>query len=291
MTGVDGSRRGRQRARRRVPVRTRVLLFLLLAGAMVAVLAPLIAPYDPDMIRAGPPFDGPGRDHLFGTDQLGRDLFSRVVFGARISMIVACVVVSVSMVLGIALGLVLGYFGGVVDLAVSRVLDVAFAFPSLLLALAVTTLLGPGLRTVLLALVIIFVPTIARLVRGVTIAERKRGYVDAARVAGASHGRVMALHILPSLASPLFVVASNTAAVAILAEAALSYLGFGVQAPTPSWGRLLTENQLFLTTHAHLVLIPGAVISVFVLVINLIGDDLRDYLDPRQRAMMPEETS
>jgi peptide/nickel transport system permease protein len=206
-----------------------------------------------------------------------------VVAGARISVVIAVVVTAASMAIALPLGLVIGYRGGTLDFVAGRGLDVLFAFPGLLLALLLSTVLGPGLTTVAIALVIIYVPVITRFVRGAVASERSRDYVSSARVAGATMPRILIRHIAPNIMSPVVVLATSIMSFTVLAEAALSYLGLGAQPPTASWGKMLTENSDYLSTASYLVIIPGAAIAVLVLALNLLGDGLRDHLDPRYR--------
>jgi peptide/nickel transport system permease protein len=264
-------------------LRLAVALGMLVSALVVAALAPLIAPHDPAAMNVGPPLQPPSFDHLLGTDAYGRDQLSRIVYGARISVSIALAVALSSTVIGIPLGLVIGYVGGTLDYLSSRVLDIFFAFPSLLLALVLSTLLRPGLKTVTIALVIVYAPIATRFVRGAVVAERSREYVTAASVAGASSARILVRHILPNIISPILVLISSIMAFTILAEAGLSYLGFGAQPPTSSWGKMLTESASYLNLAPYLVVFPGLAITYLVLALNLAGDGLRDTFDPRQR--------
>ncbi|MEN3284490.1 MAG: peptide/nickel transport system permease protein [Solirubrobacteraceae bacterium] len=256
---------------------------MLIFVAAVAILAPVIEPYDPAKQAVGAPLQSPTPAYPAGTDAFGRDQLSRLIAGAQISVMVAVIVALVSVLLGGALGLVLGYRGGRIDFVVGRVLDVAFSFPDLLLALVLSAILGAGLKTVTIALCIIYIPVATRFVRGVVTAERAKDYVSAARVTGASPLRIMFRHIVPNIVSPVLVLATSIMAFSILAEAALSYLGFGSQPPTSSWGKMLSENIAYVSTEAYLVIIPGLAITFVVVALSLLGDGLRDYLDPRQR--------
>jgi peptide/nickel transport system permease protein len=263
--------------------RALIALPVLALMAVVALFAPLIEPHDPAQLNVGPPLQLPSLEFPMGTDGFGRDQLSRVIAGARISVGVALVVAGAAVAIGFPLGLIVGYAGGRLDFAVGRVLDVMFAFPSLLLALVLSAILGPGLRTVIIALIIVYVPIVARFVRGAVATERQREYVFAARIAGASPARIVMRHIVPNTISPLLVLTTAIMAFTVLAEAALSYLGFGTQPPTSSWGKMLTENQTYVATEPYLVIFPGVAITLLVLALNLLGDSLRDHLDPRQR--------
>ena len=271
---------GRRLAANRLVLGGLVLCLLLV---LVALLADVIAPYDPVALNVRHRQEAPSAQYLFGTDRLGRDILSRVIHGTRSSLRVAVTSVTVALLAGGLLGLVGGYFGGLVDLAIGRVLDVFFSFPVLLLAIAIAAMLGPGLGNAALAIAIVYTPLFARVVRGPVISERHREYVEAARVLGASHPRIVARHVLPNVVSPMIVQASASFSHAILIEAALSYIGLGTQPPTPSWGTMLSEGRTFLETAPWMSIFPGAAIASAVLAFNLLGDGLRDALDPTLR--------
>jgi peptide/nickel transport system permease protein len=256
-----------------------VVLFIVI----VAIGASWFAPHDPNQIAVGPYLEGPSWDHPAGTDNLGRDQLSRIIAGATISIKVAVVVAAVSMSIGLLIGLYVGYFQGIADFVVGRILDTMFAFPALLLALVLTTVRGASISTVMIALTIVYIPSVIRLVRSLVLAERERDYVRAALVTGAGHSRIVWLHIAPNIASPLIVLATSIMSVAVLAEASLSYLGFGAQPPSSSWGRMLTEGSPYVTEKPYLVIFPGFAIVILVLGLNLWGDALRDHLDPKSR--------
>ena len=256
---------------------------MLLVAVFVAIFASVIAPYDPARLGAGPPKTPPTLAYPLGTDQFGRDQLSRIIFGTRISVGVALIVVAGSFLAGFPLGLATGYKGGRFDYITGRALDVVFAFPTILLALVLATLLSPSLQTAVIALIIVYIPIVSRFVRGAVKSERVRDYVVAARVAGASPLWIVVRHIVPNIASPLLVLASSIMAFTVLAEAGLSYLGFGAQPPTSSWGKMLTENSAYFATDPYLALFPGIAIMLLVLALNLLGDGLRDHLDPRYR--------
>jgi peptide/nickel transport system permease protein len=261
-------------------VRTTAGSSMLSFAAVFALFAPLIAPFDPNRLAVGARLTGPSMSHLLGTDQFGRDEFSRIVYGARISVGVAMTVGAVALAIGLPLGMIIAYRGGWLDAIASRVLDALFSFPAILLALALTTILGPGLNTVVVALIVIYTPIVARFVRGAMLVEKGNDYITAAKIAGAPSLRIMRREILPNIVSPVVVLATSIMAFTILAEAALSYLGFGSQPPSSSWGRMLTESTPYFTTAPYLALFPGFAITFLVLALNLLGDGLRDQLDP-----------
>jgi peptide/nickel transport system permease protein len=253
---------------------------LTLVLIVIALGADHIAPYDPLALNARHRLEAPSADFRFGTDRLGRDELSRVVFGARSSLGVAAASVSVALLVGTLLGLVAGYFGGGADLVIGRVMDVFFSFPVLLLAIAIAAMLGPGVRNAALAIAVVYTPLFARVVRAPVISERHRDYIDAARVIGAAHPTIITRHILPNVASPIIVQASSALSAAILIEAALSYIGLGTQPPAPSWGTMLSEGRTFLETAPWMSIFPGLAIALAVLAFNLLGDGLRDAFDP-----------
>ncbi|MCA1647204.1 MAG: ABC transporter permease subunit [Chloroflexi bacterium] len=259
---------------------------MLLVAAIVAVAGPLMLAYPYDLMGAGPPVEPMSPAHLMGTDQFGRDQFSRVVWGTRISLGVPLAVLAGAVGLGLPLGLLIGYARGLIDNVLSRALDVLFAFPVLLLVLVLATLLGPGLTTATLALVIVYIPVVARLVRGAVIVESEREYIVSARVAGATPARIVVRQILPSITSPVLVLATSIMAFSILAEAAISFLGVGAQPPASSWGKMLTDSSPYYSTAPYLAVFPGLAIVYLVLALNLLGDGLRDQLDPHSLSSM-----
>ena len=263
---------------------------LVLAGALLVALmlglalaADLLAPYDPIGMNVTGALRGPSTSHWFGTDRFGRDVLSRVIYGSRISLWVGLVSVGAAAGIGTLIGLASGYFGGWFDHVSSRLMDVLFSFPSLLLAIAVAAMLGPGVNNAIIAIVVVYAPLFSRVARGSVLAERGRDYVDAARVAGGSNARILRLHILPNILSPLMVQASISISHAILVESYLSFLGLGTQPPTPSWGTMLNEGRTFLEVAPWASIFPGLGIMAAVLGFNLLGDGLRDVLDPRSR--------
>jgi peptide/nickel transport system permease protein len=250
-------------------------------AAIAAVIGPAIAPFDPASQELSLRLAGPSRTHLFGLDELGRDIFTRVLAGARISFLVGLTVVSVSATVGTLLGAVAGYFGGLTDDVISRVVDVLLAFPGLLLAIALVAVLGPSLGNVLFALTIIGWVGYARLVRGQVLRAREFEYVQAARALGAGSGRVLWRHVIPTAIPAVVVQATLGMAAAIIGEAALSFLGLGVQPPTPSWGTMLNGGRAHILDAPHLTLFPGLAIALLVLGFNFLGDGLRDLTDPK----------
>jgi peptide/nickel transport system permease protein len=255
-----------------------VLLMLLLA-----IFAPLLAPRDPIGQDIANGLKSPATTWLFGTDRFGRDILSRVIYGSRISLWVAFASITVAVVVGSVFGLLSGYLGGWVDNAISRVMDVFFSFPSLFLAIAVAAILGPGLNNAILAIAVVYAPFFSRVVRGPVLAERGKEYVEAARVIGGSTGQIIFNHILPNVVSPVIVQGSVVLSQAILIEASLSYLGLGTQPPDPSWGTMLNEGRTFLELAPWMSIFPGLAIMLAVLGFNLVGDGLRDVLDPKAR--------
>jgi peptide/nickel transport system permease protein len=268
------------RTHRRVAAGSALLAILFL----IALLSPVISPHDPLAISPDnsylPPLS-PG--HLLGTDELGRDLLSRVLWGARVSLPVAFVAVAVGLIGGGLIGLVSGYAGGVTDLLLMRVIDALLAFPGLILAIGVVAALGPGLRNAMIAIGIVAVPAYARLVRGVVLQLKTMDFVVATRSIGASPIRIVVRHLIPNLLNPVIVQVSLSAGFAILAEATLSFLGLGAQVPTPDWGQMINVGAAFLANDPWLAIVPGAAISIAVFSFNLLGDSLRDALDPRLR--------
>ena len=262
-------------------------LWVFLALIVVAIFAPVIAPHDPtaqarDALLVPPVWaDGGTATNLLGTDAIGRDILSRLLFGARFSLFIGLVVVTIALVGGIALGLLAGFFGGWVDSVIMRVMDVVLAFPSLLLALVLVAILGPGLTNAMIAIALVLQPHFARLTRAAVMAEKNREYVMAARVAGASKFRLMFRTILPNCLGPLIVQGTLSFSNAILDAAALGFLGMGAQPPTPEWGTMLAEAREFILRAPWVVTFPGVAILITVLAINLVGDGLRDALDPK----------
>jgi peptide/nickel transport system permease protein len=270
--------------------RRRTALFgmlVVLAVMLAAVAAPLVAPFDPleqdigQRLREPGWQDEQGRVHLLGTDHLGRDILSRVVFGSRIALLVGLAAVVISGVLGMLIGLVAGYFGGRLDDFLMRLADIQLAFPFILLAIAVIGVLGPSLRNIIIVIGVSSWVVYARVVRGEVLSIREREYVHAAVALGSRPWRVLMTHVLPNTFTPWLVVATLDMARVIVIESALSFLGLGVQPPTPTWGGMLADGRVYLSTAWWLATFPGLAILVTVLGINLLGDGLRDTLDPR----------
>jgi peptide/nickel transport system permease protein len=269
------------RTRRRVAAAAALLVLLFL----VALLSPVISPYNPNATNPDHSYLRPlSPGHILGTDELGRDLLSRVLWGARVSLPVAFVAVSVGLIGGGVIGLVSGYAGGIADLLLMRLVDALLAFPGLILAIAVVAALGPGLRNAMIAIGIVAIPVYARLVRAMVLQLKQMEFVVATRSLGATPLRLVLGHLIPNLLNPVIVQVSLSAGFAILAEATLSFLGLGAQLPTPDWGQMINTGAAFLTNDPWLAIVPGAAISITVYSFNLMGDSLRDALDPRLRS-------
>jgi peptide/nickel transport system permease protein len=256
---------------------------LLLLFVLIAIAAPLIAPYDPIKTAPRDRSLGPSWEHPLGTDPLGRDNLSRVIYGARVSLAVGLIAVLIGSSIGVALGVVAGYAGGWADMTISRLLDALLAFPGLVFLIAVSAALGPSLRNSMIAIGVLTVPAYARLARGQVLQAREFEYVTAARLLGAGRGRVVGRHILPNIISPLIVQATLASGAAILAEATLSFLGLGAQPPTPDWGSMMFVASSYLTQNPWFAIGPGLAIFITVFSFNMFGDALRDALDPRLR--------
>lgn len=256
-----------------------LVAILVLAGLFASVLGLR----DPNLVDVVNRFKPPSHAHWLGTDHLGRDVFSRVLFGARLSIGSAVVAGLSTALVGLIMGMAAGYFGGVVDTIISRIVDMLLAFPLLLLALTITGVLGPGLRNIIVALVIASWAQYARIVRGAVLAEKNKAYVEAARSGGASHLRILFRHILPNIVAPVIVWTTLDTGVMLLAVSSLSFLGLGVKPPAAEWGAMLSEGRSYLDHAPQMMFFPGAAIFLTVLGLNLLGDGLRDALDPRTR--------
>ena len=272
------------RAGRAVWARKSVLVGLVLLGTIVlcAAAAPLLAPYDPGAMRVAQRLRPPSALHLFGTDEFGRDILSRVIYGGRVSMLVGALSVAVACAAGTALGVCAGYIGRLEPL-LARVIDAMMAFPDILLAIALIAVLGPSIGNVVAALGIVYTPRVARIVRASTLALRALPFIEAARATGARTPRILWRHILPNLLSPLIVQATFIFAYAILAEAGLSFLGVGVSPEVPSWGNIISAGQQYSRQADWIMVFPGLAIVAAVFSLQMIGDGLRDLLDPRLR--------
>lgn len=262
-------------------------LFIACILVICAVFAPLIAPYDPEIQdlsrRLIPPAwaEGGSLAHLLGTDDFGRDLFSRIVYGARISLMIGVISVSISLFFGLIMGVFAGYYGDIVDAIIMRVVDIMLSIPAILLAIVIVAILGPSLTNAMIAIGIVGVPTYARIVRASVLAEKAKEYVIASRINGAGNNRLMFGVILPNCTTPIIVQATMGFASAVLEAAGLSYLGLGAQPPTPEWGAMLADSLQYITTASWMILYPGIAIFLTVLGFNLMGDGLMDVLDPK----------
>jgi peptide/nickel transport system permease protein len=254
---------------------------IVVAMILMALFAPLLAPADPIEMELSDKFQPPSRAHPFGTDDFGRDVLSRVIHGSRVSLQVGLIAVAIAASAGSFIGLLAGYFGRWFDMLSQRVIDVMLAFPDLILALAIVAVLGPSLRNVMIAVGIGSIPIYARVMRGQVLSLREKEYVEAARAAGAGHMRLVFRHILPNALSPMIVIATLGIAAAILAGAGLSFIGMGAQPPTPEWGAMLASGREYLRDEWWIATFPGIAIALTVLGFNLLGDGLRDALDPR----------
>ena len=259
-------------------------LGLVVVVIVFALVAPAVSPYASDEITASDSLAGPSTDHWLGADNLGRDIFVRVAEGYRISLSVAVGSVLLALALGVPLGLVSGYAGGIVDNVIMRPLEILMAFPAILLAITVMAIFGTGVDVLILAIGVVYIPIMARVTRASTLATRRELFVDAARARGASRQRIVLRHVLPNSVGPVVVQASVLLGIAILLEAALSFIGLGVRPPTPSLGLMLSDGRDFMANSAWIVAAPGVAIMLLVLAFNLIGDGLHDWLDPRGRA-------
>ncbi len=262
-------------------------LAIVVLVLLMALFAPWIAPYPPDLTNNAaflkPPAwqEGGSRAYLLGTDAIGRDILSRLMHGARLSLVIGIAVVTLSVVVGTVLGLVAGYFKGILEIAIMRMMDIILTLPSLLLAIVIVAILGPGLVNAMLAVAIVVLPHYVRITRAAVIAETSRDYVTAARMTGAGHIRLMFSEVLPNCTAPLIVQASLGISTAILDAAALGFLGLGAQPPSPEWGTMLADAREFVLRAWWVVTFPGLAILITVLAFNLLGDGLRDALDPK----------
>lgn len=262
----------------------RVGLLIITITVLIGILAPIVSPYDPTTdSNLGEARLAPSVDHPFGTDRLGRDVFRRIIHGTRISLTIGFVVVLFTSITGTVLGLIAGYFGKGVDTIIMRIMDILLAFPSILLAIAIVAVRGPGVVNTIMAVAIVGVPGYARVVRSMVLSLKERDYVDAARMIGVRDMRIMFIHILPNSLSPIIVQMTLGVGGAVLFAAALGFLGLGIQPPAPEWGAMISDGIPFLRQSPHLVFFPGMAIMLTVLGFNLLGDGLRDALDPQLR--------
>ncbi len=256
---------------------------LLIMLVLTAVVGPFLVSYDPLAMDLDSLKQPPDRAHLFGTDSKGRDILSRVVYGSRISLSVGIIAAALSLCIGIFFGLIAGYFGRTVDAFFSQVFDIFLAFPSLLLAIGISAVMPPGLTSAMLAITLVGWAGFARLVRGITLSLKEQTYVEASRALGASPARILYRHILPNALPLILVAGSLRVGGFILLEAALSFLGLGVQPPTPTWGSMISLNRAYINSAPWMVIFPGLAISITVICFNILGDFLRDKLDPRMQ--------
>ena len=262
---------------------TAIGLIIVLAFIFIALLAPFLAPYNVSTQDLNNRLVPPGKGHIMGFDDLGRDILSRVIYGSRISLRVGIFTVTISTIFGIFVGSVAGYSGGRVDETIMRLIDILLAFPGILLAIAIISILGPGLNNVIIALCLVGWVSYARLVRGQILSIKENEYVLAAKALGASALRILAFHIIPNIISPVLIQATLGIAGAIVGEASLSFLGLGTQAPTPSWGSMLNDGRRFILNAPHMTTFPGLAIMLVVMGFNFLGDGLRDILDPKMK--------
>src|SRR5699024_3455401 len=256
------------------------IIFILI---VTAIFAPLIATHSPTEQSILNQYQKPSSEHWLGTDALGRDIFSRIIYGTRISIQIGVIAVGISMIIGVLLGAVAGYFGRWVDQIIMRFIDILLAFPSILLAIALVAVLGPSLRNAMIAVGIIGIPQFARIIRSAVLSVKETEYIEAARAIGAKHGRTLMQHVLPNCTAPIIVQATLSVGTAILDAAGLSFLGLGAQPPTPEWGAMLSDGRAALQNAPWVITFPGLAIFFVVIGFNLFGDGLRDALDPKMK--------
>ena len=261
-------------------------LIILALLVIAAAFGPMFAPYEINDINISERLQGPTTAHWFGTDDLGRDVFSRVIIGARVSLMVGFIAVGIALLVGVPIGLLSGFYGGATDSWLMRFMDILFALPAILLAIAILAVLGPGIVNAMIAIGIVYTPIFARITRGSVLTIKESVFVAAARSLGATDTRILRTHILPNVVAPITVQTSLSLAFAILAEAALSFLGLGVQPPDPAWGRMLAEGRGFFEQAPWMAIFPGLAIVITVMAFNFVGDGLRDALDPQQRSVI-----
>lgn len=284
-----GEHRTRLRATMDTLLRNRLAvvgLVILALLVLAAVIGPSVIPYKINEIDIVNRLTGPSSAHWFGTDELGRDVFSRVVVGARVSLVVGFIAVGIALVIGVPIGLISGFYGGAADASLMRLMDILFSLPAILLAIAILAVRGPGIVNAMIAIGIIYTPIFARITRASVLTVRQSVFVRAATALGATNTRILRTHILPNVLAPIIVQTSLSLAFAILAEAALSFLGLGVQPPEPAWGRMLAEGRAFFEQAPWMAIFPGIAIVLTVMAFNFVGDGLRDALDPQQRSVI-----
>jgi peptide/nickel transport system permease protein len=254
-------------------------VFVAMVG--MALFADVLAPWDPLAQGVGPALEGPSWAHWAGTDSFGRDMLSRIIYGARIALLVGIVAVMLALVIGVTLGLVAGYYGGLVDIVVMRMMDGLFAFPIIILAIAMMAIVGFGVKNVIIAVAVGFIAPFARVTRGDVLAVKEEPYIEAARLAGVGSAAIIARHVLPNVTAPIIVQGALRVSGAIITEAGLSFLGLGPPPPTPVWGSMIAEGRNFIVMAPHISTIPGVALMLAIVGLNLLGDGLRDTLDPR----------
>ncbi len=278
MMGFFRSKAFRRLKRNKIAMAGTVCIILLF---LVALLAPQIAPYDPFDTDFFHTLEGPSRDHLLGRDDLGRDVLSRIIYGTRISLNIGFISVAIGLVVGLPVGAISGYYGGKLDLIVQRLVDIMMAFPGMLLAIVIVSVMGVGLVNAMIAVGIVSIPTYIRLVRGSVLSVKNKEYVEAARALGVNDKRIIFRHVVPQCLAPIIVQSSLQVGTAILWAAGLGFLGLGAQAPIPEWGAMLSQGRGYIRTAHHVTTFPGLAIMLAVLGFNLLGDGLRDALDPK----------
>jgi peptide/nickel transport system permease protein len=283
-TERGGKLPGGREHRRRLPLGLTIGGLILILLGLVAALAPALARRDPLEQNIARRLQPPTREHLLGTDRLGRDLLSRLLHGARVSLVTGGLVVATAVTVGLTLGMISGYYGGHVDFGIQRVVDVVMAFPGILLAIGIMAFIGQGLANLVVAISIVNIPRVIRVARAGVLQTRQMDFVEAARALGASDRTLMVRHILPTILAPIIVQATFTLVYSIRTESTLNFLGLGVPAPDPSWGGLLDDGKSYLQTAPWLIAAPAGAIALAILSLNLLGDGLRDHLDPRQSA-------
>jgi ABC-type dipeptide/oligopeptide/nickel transport system permease subunit len=279
--GLAGARRWWRRFARNRGAVFGLAVFLAVVG--MALFADVLAPFDPLAQGVGPPSQSPTWQHWAGTDSFGRDMLSRIIYGARIALVVGIVAVLLAMVIGVALGLIAGYYGGWMDAVIMRVMDGLFAFPIIILAIAMMAVMGFGVKNVIIAVAVGFIAPFARVTRADVLAVKEEPYIEAARLGGVSSPAIIARHVLPNVAAPIIVQAALRVSGAIITESGLSFLGLGPPPPTPVWGSMIAEGRNFIVMAPHISTIPGIALMVTIVGLNLLGDGVRDTLDPRLR--------